>query len=113
MPTFVQAAIPIQDVEGYERLRSVFERLFGSEVETFLKAVQKSKLLIRDFEGVLASGAMEKSDRRLAQMGTTVRALYESLPLSDQAQVREFYLVRLEQVEEAIRRKFHRAYRLN
>ncbi len=113
MPTFEQAAIPIQNVEVCERLRGVFERLFSSEIEAFLKAVRKKGLLIRNYEAVLASGAMDKADRALAQMGTTARALYESLPLSDQAQVREFYLVRLEQVDEATRRKFYQVYRLN
>ncbi len=113
MPTFEQAAIPIQNVELYERLRGVFERLFSWEIESFLKAVKKKGLLIRHYEAVLGSGAMEQADRALAQMGTTARSLYESLPVSDRAQVREFYLVRLEQVDEATRRKFHQVYRLN
>ena len=113
MQRFEQAAIPIQDTEGYERLRSIFERLFGSEIEAFLGAVSKKGLLIRNYEAVLASGAMEKADHTLAKMGTTARALYESLPLSDRSQVREFYLVRLEQVDEATRRKFYQVYRLN
>jgi len=113
MPTFEQATIPIDNPEVFELLRGVYENLLTAEVESFLKAVKKKGLLIRHYEAVLASGAMEKASRTLKQMGTTARALYEALPTSDRAQVREFYLVRLEQVDEAIRRKFHRVYRLN
>jgi len=113
MPTFEQAQIPIENAKGYERLRSVFERLFSSEIESFLKAVRKKGLLIRHYEDVLASGAMEKASRTLNQTGMTALALYEALPASDQAQVREFYLVRLEQVDEITRRAFHQVYRLN
>jgi hypothetical protein len=113
MPTFEQAAIPIQDVAGYKHLRSVFESLFSSELDTFLTAVKKNGLLIRHYEAVLASGAMEKASGTLKRTGMTARGLYESLPLSDQAQLREFYLVRLEQVDEATRRRFHQVYRLN
>ena len=113
MPTFEQATIPIDNAEVYGLLRGVFESLFSSEIESFLKAVRRKGLLIRHYEAVLASGAMEKASRTLKPMGTTARALYEALPTSDQAQVREFYLMRLEQVDEATRRKFHQVYRLN
>ena len=113
MPTFEQATIPIDNAEVYGLLRGLFDSLFSSEIESFLKAVRRRGLLIRHYEAVLASGAMEKASRTLKQMGTTARALYEALPTSDQAQVREFYLVRLEQVDEAARRKFHQVYRLN
>ena len=113
MPTFEQATIPIDNAEVYGLLRGVFESLFSSESESFLKAVRRKGLLIRHYEAVLASGAMEKASRTLKQMGIRARALYEALSPSDQAQVREFYLVRLEQVDEATRRKFYQVYRLN
>jgi hypothetical protein len=113
MPTFEQATIPIDNREVFEVLRGIYENLLGAEVESFLKAVKKKGLLIRHYEDVLASGAMEKASRTLKQAGMTARSLYESLPTSDQAQVREFFLVRLEQVDEATRRKFYQVYRLN
>jgi hypothetical protein len=113
MPTFEQATIPIDNREVFDLLRSVFESLFSAEIENFLKVVRKKGLLIRHYEAVLASGTMEKASRPLKQMGITARSLYEALPLSDQAQVREFYLVRLEQVDEATRRKYYQVYRLN
>ena len=113
MPTFEQATIPIDNREVFNVLKGVYESLFSTEVESFLKAVRKKGLLIRHYEAVLASGAMEKASRTLKQASMTARALYESLPTSDQSQVREFYLVRLEQVDEATRRKFYQTYRLN
>jgi hypothetical protein len=114
MATFEQAQIPVENADLFQLVRGVFDRLFGlDEIEKFLKAVKKKGLLIRNYEAVLASGAMEKASHTLGQMKMTARELYESLPMSDQAQVREFYLVRLEQVDEAIRRKFHQVYRLN
>jgi len=113
MATFEQAQIPIENVEGYEQLRSVFESLFSSEIESFLKAIRKKGLLVRHYEEVLASGAMEKASRALKQSGFMARSLYEALPMSDRSQVREYYLVRLEQVDEATRRKFYQVYRLN
>ena len=36
--------------------------------------------------------------------------LYESLPVSDQAQMREFYLSKLETVDQALRHKFKKLY---
>ena len=113
MPTFEQATIPIDNKEVFDLLRGVYEKLFSVEIEGFLKAVKKKGLLIRHYEDVLESGAMEKASRTLKQAGMTAHQLYEALPMSDQAQVREFYLVRLEQVEEATRRKFYEVYRLN
>jgi hypothetical protein len=38
------------------------------------------------------------------------RQLYESLPVSDQAQMREFYLSKLEGVDVALRHKFKKLY---
>jgi len=113
MPRFEQATIRVDNKEVYDLLRGIFEDLFSKELESFLKAIKKKRVLIRHYEAVLASGAMEKANRTLKQMKMTARELYESLPTSDQAQVREFYLLRLEQVDEGTRRKFYQVYRLN
>ena len=113
MPTFEQATIPVDNREVYDLLRGIFEDLFGKEIKSFLNATRKKGLLIRHYEAVLTSGAMEKASRTLKQLRITARALYESLPTSDQAQIREFYLLRLEKVDESTRRKFYQVYRLN
>ena len=113
MPTFEQATIPIDNQEVFDVLKGVYENLFSTEVESFLKAVRRKGLLVRHYEEVLASGAMEKASGTLKKAGMTARTLYEALPVSDQSQVREFYLVRLERVDEATRRRFYQVYRLN
>jgi len=40
----------------------------------------------------------------------TARALHATLPVSDQAQIREFYLSKIEEVDRAVRAKFHKLY---
>jgi hypothetical protein len=76
---------------------------------------QPSKLLVagsipspapRDFDGVLAQRVLEG----FAESGLDARKLYESLPVSDQAQMREFYLSKLETVDIALRHKFKKLY---
>ena len=85
----------MENREVYDLLRGIFENLFSTEVGSFLTATKKKGLLIRHYETVLASGAMEKASGTLKQMKMTARELYDSLPTSDQAQIREFYLLRL------------------
>jgi hypothetical protein len=36
--------------------------------------------------------------------------LHEALPVSDRSQVREFYLSKVEEVDPALRAKFHKLY---
>ena len=49
-------------------------------------------------------------DSTLASKAGAARSLYESLPVSDQAQLREFYLSKIEEVEPALRARFHKVY---
>ena len=41
----------------------------------------------------------------------SAQGLYGTLPLSDQAQIREFYLSKLEEVSAELRTKFQKIYR--
>ncbi|MGD9713262.1 MAG: hypothetical protein AB7V46_14510, partial [Thermomicrobiales bacterium] len=54
---------------------------------------------------------IERADPELARSGRKARQLYEAMALSDKAQVREFYLVRLEQAGDETREKFAAVYR--
>ena len=45
-----------------------------------------------------------------SEAGLNAQQLYQSLPVSDQAQVREFYLSRLEGVAVELRYKFRKLY---
>ncbi len=112
MPThFEQAGIPVQREAQVNELKSCVERVFSPPLVTsFLKRLTRAHIPVRQFEQVLAAGMFEKVDKKL---GRSARELYQSLPLSDQSQVREFYLVRLEQVGDDLRSQFREIYYCN
>ncbi len=112
MPThFEQAGIPVQREAEVNELKGCVERVFSAPlVKKFLKQLTRAHIPVRQFEKVLAAGMFEKVDKKL---GRNARELYQSLPLSDQSQVREFYLVRLEQVDDEMRGKFREIYYCN
>jgi hypothetical protein len=47
----------------------------------------------------------------LAKSGKPAKALYESLTVSDQALMREFYLEQIEKVDAKVRQKYQKVYR--
>jgi hypothetical protein len=75
--------------------------------ELFLKQLDRKAIRVRDFDGVLTQRLLETV---VGEAGLDGRKLYEALPVSDQAQMREFYLSRLEGVDVALRHKFKRLY---
>ena len=104
---FEQAAIKIVKQEEFAQLQAAIEQAFLSgKVERFLKRLDGKGVRIRDFERVLAVKALEEAT------GTDSRVtdLYQALPLSDQAQMREFYLSKIEAVDVALRHKFKKLY---
>jgi hypothetical protein len=110
MVGFQQAAIRIEKEKEFEELRGAIDRAFGPErVERFLKQVRKSGARIRDLEALLARGVFEKADETPGKSGT--QKLYQALAISDQAQMREYYLSRVEEVEPGLRTKFQQMYR--
>ena len=106
--TFQQAAIPVQKQDEFQRLHQAFDRIFGPAANEFLSKLQSRGLQVRQYERVLASGVIEQFATEIGP--ARAEQLYESLPLSDQAQIREHYLLRLEQVGEALRNKFAKVY---
>ena len=108
MGSFQQAAIQVEKQKEFEELSGAIRRVFAPEkVEQFLKRVRGR---IRDFDAVLANRTIDRVDETLAKSGTTAKQLYEALTLSDQAQMREFYLFRIEEVDPALRAKFQKLY---
>ena len=106
---FEQAAIPIEKEREFQTLRGAVDRVFTAPLaEKFLKALKGKNLQVRDVDGVLASGLIEKID---GQIGRPAKALYDSLPVTDQGQWREYYLERLEAVPLELREKFSSIYR--
>jgi hypothetical protein len=98
---FEQAGIAIQDELGYSKLHALIDVAFDSrDVEVFLTRVSKSKLRIRDYEGILRKGFL----------GKDAVGLYQALPVSDQGLTRERYLRLVEAVSLELRQRYFRVY---
>ena len=109
---FEQAAIKVQKEQEFARLQAAVEQAFLPEkVERFLKQLDRKGIRIRDLNAVLAQRVLEafaesgQSDSRIE-----AQQLYNALPVSDQALMREFYLSKLEAVATALRHKFKKLY---
>ncbi len=109
---FQQAGLAIEKLAEFEQLRSAVTRVFapGTE-ERFLRLLQRKGVPIRDFERVRREQLLEQADPRLAQSGATAQQLYGALTVSDQAQMREFYLTTLEALDLSLREKYNKLYR--
>ena len=109
---FQQAPIPVQKTEDFEQLKAAIERVFGpAAVDKFYRRLESRSVGAREFEKIVNSGLLEMVDATLARSGKTAKELYESLALSDQALMREFYLEKVEQVDPATRNKYRTVYR--
>jgi hypothetical protein len=109
---FEKAGIQVDRLDQFEQLRSAIERVFApAGVEGFLKLLRRTRVPIRDFERVLREKLLEQADSALAQRGNGAQQLYDALTVSDQAQMREFYLTALEAVDLPLREKFNKLYR--
>jgi hypothetical protein len=109
---FQQAGIRIEKLDEFEQLRSALARVFASAgVGKFLRLLKRKNVPIRDFPRVLREKLLEQSDATLGRSGKSAQPLYEALPVSDQAQMREFYLTALEAVDQPLRDKFNKLYR--
>ncbi|MDE3062889.1 MAG: hypothetical protein KGJ51_07480 [Acidobacteriota bacterium] len=98
---FEQAAIAVQDEQGYRNFHALIDAAFNlREVEVFLNRVVRSGLSIRNFEVILSRGFL----------GKDAAALYRALPVSDQALTRERYLRMVEAVPAEVRQRFFKAY---
>ena len=85
----------------FATIKASLEPLFAqANVAGYLKRVQRSKLRVRDFEGLLAAGLLGKA---------TAEA-YRALGDSDRGQVRELYLSLTEQVPSELRSRFLKVY---
>lgn len=98
---FEQATITIRDEKGYAQLNALVDAAFSArDIEVFLHRVSRSRLRIRDFEGVLKRGLL----------GKEATALYQALPVSDQGLTRERYLRLVEKVPAELRQRYLKVY---
>jgi hypothetical protein len=108
---FEQATIEVEKKNEFEELKSAISRTFSADrVEKFLKRLHSDGTRIRNWDSVLKTGVLERLDEGLKSSGRTAHGLYESLTVSDQAQMREFYLSRIEEVAPQVRARFHKLY---
>jgi hypothetical protein len=108
---FEQAAIEVQKKEEFAQLKSVIVRTFAPDrVKQLLKQVERAGVRIRDFDLVLARGVFERVDPGLADSGHSAKSWYDALTVTDQAQMKEFYLFKLEEVSPELRAKFQKLY---
>jgi hypothetical protein len=109
--SFEQATIKIEKEGTFAELRASIERALSVErSEKFLKRLDSRGIRIRDLGSVLEKQVFESVDAELKKSRKTAKALYQELPVSDQAQMREFYLSKLETVGVALRHKFKKLY---
>jgi hypothetical protein len=105
---FEPGVIKVEKEREFGDLKAALEKAFATErVTKYLKALESRNLRIRSLDEILAADAI---DRASGDKAGTARSLHSSLPVSDQAQMREFYLSKIEEVDPALRAKFHRLY---
>jgi len=106
---FEQATIKVENEKEFEELRSAIRRAFVPDnVEKDLKRMSSERIRIRDFDSVLAKAVLEQVGA--IEKGKSAKVLYSALTLSDQAQMKEFYLSKIEEVGPELRAKFHKLY---
>jgi hypothetical protein len=111
MMSFEQATIKIEKAEEFAKLQGAVEHAFLPEkAERFLKQLDRKGIRVRDFDSVLSARVLEEVAGRSADGELSTWQLYQALTLSDQAQMREFYLSKLETVDIALRHKFKKLY---
>jgi len=109
--SFEQATIKVEHERQFAALQAAIRRAFAAEqVEKLLGRVQGQGLRIRDMDGLLKARVLESVDAELRSSGTTGEQLYQALTVSDQGQMREFYLSQIEEVPQQLRHKFSRIY---
>ena len=105
---FEQATIKVAKEREFGELKSALAQLFSADrVVKYLKALDSRNIRIRSLDAVLADNVV---DGIAGAKAGTARSLYEALTVSDQAQMREFYLSKIEEVEPALRAKFSKLY---
>jgi hypothetical protein len=104
---FQQATIAVTKIQEFEELKAAVSlALNPNDSESFLKQLKSAGLRVRDFDGVLKNNVLERSSKSI-----DAAKLYEALTVSDQAQMREFYLSEIEKVDPALRAKYQSLYR--
>ena len=99
--TYQQAAIPVVDPATFGAVRERVSNAFAaSQVNEFMRSLERASMRIREFEAVLEKGLL----------GGETAAAYSQLTDGDQGQIRELYLASLEQVAPELRSRYFKLY---
>jgi hypothetical protein len=105
---FEPGVIKVEKEREFSDLKTAMEKAFAADrVTKYLKVLDRRSIRVRNLDAVFAADAI---DAVTGDKAGTARSLYGSLPVSDQAQMREFYLSKIEEVDPALRAKFHKLY---
>jgi hypothetical protein len=103
---FVQPVVKIDKEKEFGELKGLISRSLAAEqMESFLKRAEKKGVRVREIESAFENGIFDEKNS-----GTTALNLYQALTVSDQAQMREFYLSKVEEIEPTLRHKFRKLY---
>ena|SRR5437763_1370050 len=106
---FEQATIKVENEQAFGELKAAIEKIFGAErITQYLKKLSGQSVRIRDWDSILEANTIDVIVG--AKLGA-VKGLYQSLTVSDRAQMRELYLSKLEGVDQALRERFSKVYR--
>jgi hypothetical protein len=104
---FEQATIKVEKEKEFGELKAGISRAFAPEnVEKYLKKMASTGLRIRDFDLVLAKRVLEQ----VGALSGSAKDLYSALTLTDQAQMKEFYLSKIEEAGPELRAKYQKLY---
>ncbi len=105
---FEQATIKVEKAREFGELKAALDRVFAADrVVKYLKALDGRNIRIRNLDAVLAANVIDSVG---GTKSGSAKTLYQALTVSDQAQMRELYLFKLEEVEPALRARFHKVY---
>jgi hypothetical protein len=105
---FEQGLIKVEKEREFGELKSAIVKAFAADrVAKYLKELDSRNVRVRDLDAVFAVNAI---DAGAEEKAGTARSIYKSLPVSDQSQVREFYLSKVEEVDRTVRAKFQKLY---
>ncbi len=115
---FKQATIPIQNSAVFDELKGMVEEILQRRPERLLRLLTRRRVTVREFERIAAQRLLERvqDDRGwLARLASStpegrVAKLYGSLPVTDQAQFREYYLTRVELIGDDLRGRYREAF---
>ena len=107
MTPFERAEIPVVDATSFETLKGAIVDAFRKdEVDRTLKSLDSAEVQIRNVEKVIANHLRSEKLN-----GAVAWTLYSELSLSDQGQIREYYLTKVEELHPELRRKYKKLFR--